>query len=75
MPEYHSLSINNLNDFIFGISPQPVILQNGLTIGGGTVYPELNLMLTLCPKYAINTPRWSPMPVNGRQSCMRLVWW
>jgi len=45
MPEYHSLSINNLNDFIFGISPQPVILQNGLTIGGGTVYPELNFTL------------------------------
>jgi methanol--5-hydroxybenzimidazolylcobamide Co-methyltransferase len=45
MPEYLSLSINNLNDFIFGISPQPVILQNGLTIGGGTVYPELNFTL------------------------------
>ena len=45
MPEYHSLSINNLDDFIFGTSPHPISLKNGLTIGGGTVYPELNFTL------------------------------
>ncbi len=45
MPEFRSLSISNLDDFVFGISPSPVALQNGLVIGGGTVYPELNFTL------------------------------
>ena len=45
MTEYHSLSISNLEDFIFGVSPKPVSLKNGLVIGGGTVYPELNFTL------------------------------
>jgi methanol--5-hydroxybenzimidazolylcobamide Co-methyltransferase len=45
MPEYHSLSINNIDDFIFGISPHPILLKNGMIIGGGTVIPELNFTL------------------------------
>ena len=45
MPEYKSLAINNLDNFIYGVSPHPVELKNGLTIGGGTVYPELNFTL------------------------------
>ena len=45
MPAYSSLSIPNLEDFIFGTSPKPVTLKNGLVIGGGTVYPELNFTL------------------------------
>lgn len=45
MPAFHSLAISNLDDFIFGTSPKPVVLKNGLVIGGGTVYPELNFTL------------------------------
>ncbi len=45
MPEFRSLSIPNLDDFVYGVSPRPVALQNGLVIGGGTVYPELNFTL------------------------------
>jgi methanol--5-hydroxybenzimidazolylcobamide Co-methyltransferase len=45
MPVYSSLSISNLDDFVFGVSPKPVSLKNGLVIGGGTVYPELNFTL------------------------------
>ncbi len=45
MPVYRSLSISNLEDFVFGVSPKPVSLKNGLVIGGGTVYPELNFTL------------------------------
>ena len=45
MPEYHSLAIKNLDDFLYGVSPLPILLKNGLNIGGGTVYPELNFTL------------------------------
>src|SRR5690554_1536866 len=45
MTEFSSLSIPQLEDFIFGISPKPVSLKNGLVIGGGEVYPELNFTL------------------------------
>jgi len=45
MPGYTSLAISNIDDFIYGKCPQPVALKNGLVIGGGTVYPELNFTL------------------------------
>jgi methanol---5-hydroxybenzimidazolylcobamide Co-methyltransferase len=45
MPGYTSLAITNIDDFIYGKCPQPVALKNGLVIGGGTVYPELNFTL------------------------------
>ena len=45
MPQYTSLAIRELDSFIYGTSPHPVTLKNGLVIGGGTVYPELNFTL------------------------------
>src|SRR5512146_1955337 len=45
MLEIRSLSISTLDDFVYGVSPKPVALMNGLVIGGGTVYPELNFTL------------------------------
>lgn len=35
----------NLNDFVFGKAIHPVALKNGMVIGGGTVYPEINFTL------------------------------
>lgn len=45
MPQFTSLAIQNLDSFLYGTSPKPVTLKNGLVIGGGTVYPELNFTL------------------------------
>lgn len=45
MPKYSTLSIPKVDDFVFGVSLKPVTLQNGLVIGGGQVYPELNFTL------------------------------
>jgi methanol---5-hydroxybenzimidazolylcobamide Co-methyltransferase len=42
---FSSLAVSSLDDFVYGTSPKPVTLPNGLTIGGGTVYPELNFTL------------------------------
>jgi methanol--5-hydroxybenzimidazolylcobamide Co-methyltransferase len=35
----------NLDDFIYGKALRPVTLGNGMVIGGGTVYPEVNFTL------------------------------
>ena len=45
MKSYQTLAINNLNEFVYGRSPQPIQLKNGLVIGGGEIYPELNFTL------------------------------
>jgi methanol--5-hydroxybenzimidazolylcobamide Co-methyltransferase len=45
MRTYQALAIDNADDFLFGHSPHPLTLKNGLVIGGGTVYPELNFTL------------------------------
>ncbi|MBN2046684.1 MAG: hypothetical protein JW750_02475 [Anaerolineaceae bacterium] len=51
MKEYRELSIDQLDDFLFGLSPRPITLKNGMVIGGGSVYPELNFTL---PDMVIN---------------------
>jgi len=35
----------NLSDFIYGKSLYPINLKNGMSIGGGTMYPEVNFTL------------------------------
>lgn len=42
---FDKLAYENVNDFIYGVSEKPVVCKNGLTIGGGTIYPELNFTL------------------------------
>jgi methanol---5-hydroxybenzimidazolylcobamide Co-methyltransferase len=49
--KYKSLVINNPEDLMFGIAPNPVKTHRGLEIGGGQVYPELNFTL---PVMSIN---------------------
>ena len=48
---FQQLAITKLDDFVFGHSPYPVYLKNGLTIGAGEVYPEINFTL---PSMGIN---------------------
>ncbi len=45
MPGFHGLAIQDSESFIYGRSPNPVTLKNGMSIGGGLVYPELNFTL------------------------------
>ncbi|NMA64775.1 MAG: methanol--corrinoid methyltransferase, partial [Clostridiaceae bacterium] len=42
---FNELAYKNLNDFIYGSSIHPVYCKNGLVIGGGQIYPELNFTL------------------------------
>lgn len=43
--EFNEVSYKNLDDLVFGHAKKPVALKNGMVIGGGTVYPELNVTL------------------------------
>ena len=45
MKNFTTTAYQNLNDFIYGKSIHPVTLKNGMSIGGGTVYPEINFTL------------------------------
>jgi len=42
---FNELSYKSINDFIYGSSIHPVKCKNGLVIGGGQIYPELNFTL------------------------------
>ena len=64
MPNFTSLSIDNLDDFIFGRCPHPVKLKNGLEIGGGLVYPELNFTL---PNMTIDKESMQGVAIQYRQ--------
>lgn len=43
--EFSSTTYTNLDDFIYANAKYPVTLQNGISIGGGTLYPEINFTL------------------------------
>jgi len=42
---YRQLAVKHLDDFVYGIAPNPVEAKNGMVIGGGIVYPEINMTL------------------------------
>jgi methanol--5-hydroxybenzimidazolylcobamide Co-methyltransferase len=43
--KFASLAVNDPAELIFGQAPHPVSTRSGMSIGGGTVYPELNFTL------------------------------
>lgn len=45
MDKFKSLAISDPAELRFGIAPKPLVTKQGLSIGGGTVYPELNFTL------------------------------
>jgi methanol--5-hydroxybenzimidazolylcobamide Co-methyltransferase len=57
MEKYAGLAISNVDDLVFGRCPRPLTLPSGLTIGGGTVYPELNFTLPPMHISAATMPR------------------
>ena len=39
------LAVSDEHAFLYGVAPRPIALKNGMVIGGGEVYPELNFTL------------------------------
>ncbi|HSV32386.1 MAG TPA: methyltransferase MtaB domain-containing protein [Atribacteraceae bacterium] len=42
---FTTLAVSQVDDLIYGVSPNALTLKNGLVIGGGTVFPEINFTL------------------------------
>ncbi len=45
MPSYKTTAYQDLREFIYAQAKYPVALKNGMVIGGGTLYPEVNFTL------------------------------
>ena len=45
MKSFFPLAIDNIDNFLYGVCPNPILLKNGMIIGGGIVYPEINFTL------------------------------
>ena len=45
LKKFNKLAYENLDDFVFGKAVHKVTTKNGLTLGNGIVYPELNFTL------------------------------
>lgn len=43
--EFRRTAYTDLNDFLYARALHPVLLKNGMSIGGGTLYPEINFTL------------------------------
>ncbi|MCL2201646.1 MAG: methanol--corrinoid methyltransferase [Oscillospiraceae bacterium] len=43
--QFTSLAYKSVDEFVYGKAPNPVVCKNGMVIGGGTVYPEINFTL------------------------------
>jgi methanol---5-hydroxybenzimidazolylcobamide Co-methyltransferase len=43
--QFTKLAYESLDDFIYGSCPHPVTCKNGMVIGGGEIYPEVNFTL------------------------------
>ncbi|MDR3279070.1 MAG: hypothetical protein LBT23_01030 [Synergistaceae bacterium] len=70
--EFHTTAYTDIDDFIFGTAKNPVTLKNGMVIGGGTMYPELNFTL---PTMSLNDSTWPEAIENYREiitkTCVR----
>lgn len=42
---FKDVCYTNLDEFVYGVAKKPVQCHNGMVIGGGTVYPEINFTL------------------------------
>lgn len=43
--KFNKLAYDNLDELIYGLAKHPVKCKNGMVIGGGDIYPELNFSL------------------------------
>lgn len=43
--QFTSLAYDSVDDFLYGACPNPVKCRNGMVIGGGIIYPEINFTL------------------------------
>jgi methanol--5-hydroxybenzimidazolylcobamide Co-methyltransferase len=55
-PRFTSIAISEESGLVYGTSPLPLACGLGLTIGAGTVFPEVNFTL---PPMSITAESWA----------------
>jgi methanol---5-hydroxybenzimidazolylcobamide Co-methyltransferase len=45
MKQFNQLAVAKPDQLLFGVAPKPLVTRHGMTIGGGSVYPEINFTL------------------------------
>lgn len=58
------LAVRGAEEFLYGKAPRPIHLKNGMVIGGGQVYPEINFTL---PAMTIDEGSYSKVKDHYRQ--------
>ncbi|MCB0282745.1 MAG: hypothetical protein H6627_09100 [Calditrichae bacterium] len=64
MKKFNSLAISNADDLIFGNAQNPVKCGNGMVIGDGVVFPEINFTL---PSIKISGETWKEVLQQYRE--------
>ncbi|MCF7823681.1 MAG: hypothetical protein K9N35_05865 [Candidatus Marinimicrobia bacterium] len=67
---FGSLAIKHPDDLIFGYAPKPVSCGQGLTIGVGQVFPEINFTL---PPMLINESNWNEVLSHYHNICENVL--
>lgn len=70
MKKYKQMAITDAEDLIFGKAPNPLKCGNGLIIGGGAVYPEINFTL---PAMQITGQTWKEVINHYEEIIQALV--
>lgn len=53
---FNTTAYQNLDEFVYGTAKKPITLKNGMVLGGGTIYPEVNFTL---PQMHCNKETWT----------------
>ena len=67
---FTDLAISQPKDLLYGVSPRPVPCGFDLTIGDGSVYPEVNFTL---PTIAIEAETWPKIVTHYEQMANDIV--
>lgn len=63
--QFTKLAYESVNDFVYGSCPKPVTLKNGMVIGGGIIYPEVNFTLPAMNASSETLPQYTEHPEWG----------
>lgn len=63
--QFTKLAYESVDDFVYGSCPKPVTLKNGMVIGGGMIYPEVNFTLPAMNATSETLPQYTEHPEWG----------
>lgn len=63
--QFTKLAYESVDNFVYGSCPKPVTLKNGMVIGGGIIYPEVNFTLPAMNATSETLPQYTEHPEWG----------